>query len=191
MFAPICTYIVASNCVYIERGNIPPYYKCKGCLFEEAALCVDDIRRNKSYNVPGDCKMLNLMENPGPECCPRITYDYLRFRDDLSYISAAYPMALRCIESVGCKDELIYSQLLAECESLCPDEDPRPAYLGNSLCTAPFNGASTAVGSITKSIFDRHGTVNMNTIELISKLSSQWFVPMGIVFIMSMVVGTL
>jgi hypothetical protein len=39
--------LAGSNCVIIERGKAPRYYKCIGCVIEEATACVDDLRSNK------------------------------------------------------------------------------------------------------------------------------------------------
>jgi hypothetical protein len=122
---------------------MPPYYKCKGCQIEEAAACIDDLRHNKSANVAYGCDMNKLMSNTETQCCPRLFYDELRRRDDLSVYTAAFPMTLSCMEAVGCKDELIYHEILNECKALCDDHflDERPGYEGNTLCNAHFNAA--------------------------------------------------
>jgi hypothetical protein len=36
------------NCVLIERGTVPPYYDCVGCVIDRAMNCLDDLRLNKS-----------------------------------------------------------------------------------------------------------------------------------------------
>jgi hypothetical protein len=48
--------LAGSNCVIIERGKAPRYYKCIGCVIEEAMSCVDDMRMNKvsSYHIGND-----------------------------------------------------------------------------------------------------------------------------------------
>ncbi|KAJ1412311.1 hypothetical protein B484DRAFT_422886 [Ochromonadaceae sp. CCMP2298] len=47
---PVLRRLIGSNCIRIDRGYIPPYYDCKGCITEEAQGCVDDMRANYSYN---------------------------------------------------------------------------------------------------------------------------------------------
>lgn len=138
---PLRKLIAGSNCIYIERGLIPPYYKCLGCQFEEAAACVHDIRHNLSWNVDGGCPMLKLSETPTTQCCPRLFFDRTQNRHELQYGTAAYPMALECMRRVGCGEELIYRELENECLSLCTELDVRLPTLGQSMCYAPFNAA--------------------------------------------------
>lgn len=45
--------LYGTNCVVIERGVVSRYYKCTGCKVEEAALCVQDLRTNRSHNIAG------------------------------------------------------------------------------------------------------------------------------------------
>jgi hypothetical protein len=130
--------LIGSNCVLIERGDVPPYYDCIGCVIEKAAACVDDMRHNRSYNVAMECRLNSVKEFYDHSCCPQITSSEGR-RADLRYVSSAYPEALRCIINEGCGDSIIYAQLLKECRSTCPMLDPRN---GDSVCFSNFNEAS-------------------------------------------------
>mmetsp|Transcript_18054 Transcript_18054/g.39294 ORF Transcript_18054/g.39294 Transcript_18054/m.39294 type:complete len:191 (-) Transcript_18054:945-1517(-) len=121
---PVLRRLIGSNCIRIDRGYIPPYYDCKGCITEEAQGCVDDMRANYSYNVPSDCEINSMQEHPGLECCPRIT-TAITGQSDLSYVSSLYPEAIRCIERSQCAGSVIYMQLVQECLSTCNFNDPR------------------------------------------------------------------
>lgn len=129
--------LVGSNCVQIERGIITPYYECVGCVVERATECLTDLRLNKSGNVRFGCPMSSaFMKFPGEICCP--TFEPLL--NDLEYMGAGYPMALKCMRDAGCETSLIYSQLLTECEKMCPGLDPRSS---STACLADFNGATS------------------------------------------------
>lgn len=142
--------LIGSNCILIERGSIPPYYDCIGCVQEKAAACVDDMRTNKSYNVHGSCKLNSVKEryNPVPKngnkeypCCPKFHFVSANSQaKDLSYVSAAYPEGLRCLVREGCGASIMYTQLLEECLMTCPIKDPRN---GQSVCYSNFNSASS------------------------------------------------
>lgn len=130
--------LIGSNCLLIERGDYPPFYECIGCVIEEAQACVDDMRYNKSFNVPSNCAMYaTSQEYNSAHCCPVIKAT-VKGGVDLLYVGAAYPMALSCIERVGCKSSTIYAQLLNECLTVCPFTDVRNQ---KSVCYAAFNGA--------------------------------------------------
>lgn len=156
-----------SNCIFIERGNMPPYYKCKGCKIEEAVACIEDLRHNKSANVVKGCDMNKLMSNTETQCCPRLYYDALRRRDDLAIHTAAFPMTLNCMEAVGCSKELIYGEILNECKALCDGHflDTRPGLEDKSLCNAPFNaaGKSILVNSLTVIALSLFGSLLANS----------------------------
>lgn len=123
----------------IERGTYPPFYECIGCVIERAVACVDDMRFNKSGNVHHNCKMQSTFEKYNADCCPVIGPTPF-YSQDLQYIGAAYPMAISCVESVGCGGSTIYKQLVKECRASCTDPDPRS---GNSRCFSAFNSAFT------------------------------------------------
>lgn len=130
--------LIGSNCLSIERGDYPPFYECVGCVVEEAQACVDDMRYNKSLNVHPSCAMYATSQSyDSTNCCPQIVS--IKGRLDLSYIGAAYPMALSCIEKVGCKASTIYKQLLKECYTICPGIDSRSK---GSVCLSQFNSVS-------------------------------------------------
>jgi hypothetical protein len=40
-----------SNCVFIERGEVPIYEQCYGCSMREAFACLQDMRNNITGNV--------------------------------------------------------------------------------------------------------------------------------------------
>lgn len=131
--------LIGSNCLLVERGDYPPFYECIGCVIEEAQACVDDMRYNKSLNVPAKCAMYATSQQyDSTHCCPVIQATATG-KVDLLYVGAAYPMALSCIERVGCKSSTIYSQLLKECLTICPYTDVRNQ---QSVCYATFNAAA-------------------------------------------------
>jgi hypothetical protein len=131
--------LMGSNCVLIERGIIPPYYDCIGCVVEEAAACLNDMRYNFSFNVAQDCRMFSVKQfYDRKTCCPRFGINDVGAMD-LAYIGAAYPEALRCMERVGCGGSIMYSQLKEECTTTCLEPDPRN---GGNVCFSNFNAAS-------------------------------------------------
>ena len=132
--------LIGSNCVRVETGIIPPHYECLGCVIERAQACVDDMRYNKSGNVFPSCDLHVLFDyHNANNCCPKIQANQ-NGRLDLMYVGSAYPEAIRCIEHVGCKDSILYAQLVDECLSLCP-EDEFQDQKGNAACFANFNSA--------------------------------------------------
>jgi len=54
--------LIGSNCITIERGNVPVYYDCEGCIVEEANYCVDDLRQNITGNIHPSCKMNSIRD---------------------------------------------------------------------------------------------------------------------------------
>jgi hypothetical protein len=131
--------------VLIERGTIPPYYDCLGCVVEEAAACLNDMRYNLSYNVAKDCRMFSVKQfYDRKTCCPRFGINEFGAKD-LVYVGSAYPEALRCMERVGCGSSIMYSQLKEECMTTCLETDPRD---GGNVCFSNFNAASTVRVSV-------------------------------------------
>lgn len=136
---PVTRKLVGSNCVLIETGIVPRYYKCIGCDITLAVGCVTDMRTNASYNVAPSCQIASAANKyDRADCCPRFGPDF-KGVTDLYYVGSAYPMALRCISDVGCASSSIYTQLLEECYAVCPptvnlDQKGGPA------CLANFNG---------------------------------------------------
>lgn len=141
MFHYIVRKLIGSNCILIERGDVPPYYDCMGCVIEEAQGCLDDMRYNRSGNVYGTCTLASHSQSYDTSCCPRFDFDDLQNRFDLSYVGSAYPEALRCIANVGCPSSTIYEQLLGECEEICSDSDPRD---DGNVCFSDFNAGTSA-----------------------------------------------
>jgi hypothetical protein len=90
-----------SNCMTVGGGYSPPYSLCEGCMIQEAIDCVDDMRHNRSMNVPKGCDLQGLMVEPQPNCCT-----VFFSKDDGVNIdpqTSAYNDALRCLEMVNCK----------------------------------------------------------------------------------------
>lgn len=97
-FSPARRQLRGSNCILIQRGILPPYYNCIGCVIETALECLSDLRYNKSGNVPPNCKMNAVREAPtSSTCCPVINK---RHPTELNYLGSAYPVALQCIRDV-------------------------------------------------------------------------------------------
>lgn len=126
-----------SNCIVIERGKVPRYYDCNGCVIDRAQGCIDDLRHNRSLNVHSACAMAAASVRYLGDCCPRVRL--LNGRYDLEYRTAGYAMALRCLADVGCGDSVARNQLATECEATCAALDPRT---GLSVCYADFNAAA-------------------------------------------------
>ena len=141
--------LIGSNCILIERGDVPPYYDCVGCIIEQAQGCLTDMRSNLSENVATSCKMYSASEKVDrKDCCPKFATT-LKTGLDLVYVGAAYPMALRCIKTAGCEDSVIYTQLMEECQNVCPASDPR---VGGTVCLSDFNSGSSIRISILFSL---------------------------------------
>lgn len=109
-----------SDCLRSGGGKVPYFNSCVGCPIGSAQQCVLDMRRNVSFNVPPECTLGKLGASVGHSwnsdvraCCAidgkRETY--------------AYPDAFRCLRNVHkkCVDSHIFTELKAECESLCPN----------------------------------------------------------------------
>ena len=116
--------LVGSNCVEIQRGTVTKYDMCVGCVIESAMGCINDMRHNKSGNVPSTCNfdqssegnMENVMEQEmAYACCPKLQ----KGTNTLKYIGSAYPEAIRCIEESGCSESTVYAQLVQECNGMC------------------------------------------------------------------------
>ena len=118
---------------------MPKYYTCVGCINEEAQACIDDMRRNTSFNLYTACNMDNILYEITAidACCPT-------FNDKgvLQYMGSNYPSAFQCLEDVGCRDSTWYRQLQLECEYICPltSNYTIPGSTSSS-CYATFSGS--------------------------------------------------
>lgn len=130
--------VQGSNCILIERGIIPPYYDCIGCVVSLAMACLEDMRLNRTGAVATGCELSAAAERYRSGCCPHVSEVRTNVYN-LVYPGSAYPQALSCIKAVGCGTSTIYTQLLDECKSTCPVMDPRVN--GRSVCLATFNSA--------------------------------------------------
>lgn len=139
--------MIGSNCIVIERAVVTRYYKCEGCIIEEALGCLSDLRQNVSGNVPSGCNITFIGHLPGVTCCPQFGPDKTG-KVNLIASTSGYPEALRCIQNVGCSSSEVYSSLLEECQYTCPLEytsDKTMANItvsdqnGNDACLANFN----------------------------------------------------
>ena len=144
-YSRVTRNLIGSNCVLIERGTVTPYYKCVGCVIEEAFGCLDDMRQNLSYTVHPGCKMSSIHEEINgvsldTSCCPIIAPIPPSTALDLHYLGSSYPEALRCIANKGCGASVIYDQLLLECQTLCSSVGPDPRNQ-DDICLAAFNSA--------------------------------------------------
>jgi hypothetical protein len=144
-----------TNCVVIERGEVPKYYKCQGCIIEQAQLCIDDMRLNRTGNVFHSCEMRSAMEFYEPnECCPKQYFDDVKKRMELHSRTTAYPDAFECLKTIGCDESTIYNELLKECETVCKEDG---TYLdkwevGPDPCFAYFNAGISFKNSYLLSI---------------------------------------
>lgn len=101
--------LYGTNCVVIERGVVSRYYKCTGCKIEEAALCVQDLRTNRSNNIAGGCKIDQLLQlYSQEECCPKYNSGVM------DTIGNGYPTTLQCIKDVGCSSSEIYTKMVCK-----------------------------------------------------------------------------
>ena len=140
--------MIGSNCVVIERAIVTKYYKCEGCVIEQALGCLNDLRQNISGNVPVGCNITYIGHLPYTDCCPVIGPDSTG-RVNLIQKTAGYPDTLRCIQSVGCGDSDVYTSLLEECQYTCPlklnPDDRTVAKIavsdqgGNDVCLAAYS----------------------------------------------------
>ena len=130
--------LISSNCIMIERGLMPPYQKCFGCVVEDAVACIQDMRTNASGNVAPECKLNNINEVPDSGCCPRRIGRDPDYNVDIGRLYSAYPEALECLKRVNCEESLEYEVILDECNRACPPDDPLYQYPnGDPLC-GPF-----------------------------------------------------
>jgi hypothetical protein len=153
--------LIGTNCVVIERGEVPKYYKCVGCVIEEAQLCVDDMRLNRTGNVFHSCEMRSAMEFYKPEeCCPQQYEDKIK-NYDLNARTTAYPDAFTCLKKVGCDESTIYNELLRECETVCKEGTYLHKWIGyktdkkknpENPCFAYFNAGISYKNSYLLSI---------------------------------------
>ena len=143
--------MIGSNCIVIERAVVTRYYKCEGCIIENALGCLNDLRQNISGNVPPRCNITFIGHLPDTMCCPLFGLDKAG-RMNLIATTAGYPDTLRCIQSVGCGDTDVYNSLLEECQYTCPLKldatDPSLAKVtasdvsGGDVCFASYNAGS-------------------------------------------------
>jgi len=145
-YSRVTRNLIGSNCVLVERGIVTPYYKCVGCVMEEAFGCLDDMRQNLSYTVHPGCKMASIHEEINgialdTSCCPVISPIPPSTSLNLHYLGSSYPEALRCIAKKGCGASAIYDQLLLECQTICSSVQPDPRNQ-KDICLAKFNSAN-------------------------------------------------
>ena len=134
-----------SNCIVIERGIVPRYTECIGCVNEVALSCLNDMRTNISSNVGIGCNFnYALSESYNQACCPQFAYELATGATNLIQVGSAYPETLRCLAKSGCQDSRFYTQLLQECESTCPSSKFVDQF-GGSVCLANFNSASKLI----------------------------------------------
>lgn len=84
----------------VGNGVVPPFFRCNGCIIEQATACVNDMKANASGSVPAGCDMNEVKEVGNRKCCP--TYTRRGSKLLPQYQSSAYPQTLACIKSVGC-----------------------------------------------------------------------------------------
>ncbi len=89
----------------VGNGQIPPYFRCNGCIIEQAMNCVNDLRKNASGSLQAGCKIASISETKNTACCP--VYDEVSLKVD--YKTSGYPQALACIDSVGCTLSQVFS----------------------------------------------------------------------------------
>ncbi len=86
----------------VGNGVVPPFFRCSGCVIEQATACVNDLKKNASGYLREGCRINMMHEKYDTACCPTYTPGRggkLR----LEYVSSGFPQALLCIKSVGCK----------------------------------------------------------------------------------------
>jgi hypothetical protein len=116
-----------------------------GCIDEEAQACIDDMRRNTSYNMNSDCNMDNILYEitANDACCPSFGTN-----GRLQYLGSNYPVAFQCLTDVGCQDSTWYRQLQLECEFICPTSHKEALSLlgqhGTMIDTFPYSSGLTA-----------------------------------------------
>lgn len=165
--------LIGSNCIVIQRGEVPEYYDCIGCIVEEAQACIDDLRYNLTGTVGPHCSMNSMREfnTDANDCCPqfgkayRDPWSYERYTDeqlefiqvDMLVTGSAYPEAFVCLENAGCEESLVYTDLEIECQHRCegPDgvTDPRFNDTTKGVCHATYNAASRGFGTSVQILF--------------------------------------
>ena len=135
---------------------VTKYYECIDCPIELAQACIDDMRRNKSSTVATNCHIDRqyAMKYESQACCPTFQNELVRKRKkyyrtgklNMNYVGAQYPETLRCLETVGCKQSVVYAQLVQECQAVCPVNDPRGT---GSVCFSQFNDANRLIAGLT------------------------------------------
>ena len=68
--------LISSNCIMIERGSMPPYQKCEGCIIEDAIECLTMMRSNATGSISADCDM-NMIYNRHSDYDHPVIYDSL------------------------------------------------------------------------------------------------------------------
>eukprot|EP00603_Paraphysomonas_imperforata_P005062 CAMPEP_0114424162 /NCGR_PEP_ID=MMETSP0103-20121206/6543_1 /TAXON_ID=37642 ORGANISM="Paraphysomonas imperforata, Strain PA2" /NCGR_SAMPLE_ID=MMETSP0103 /ASSEMBLY_ACC=CAM_ASM_000201 /LENGTH=218 /DNA_ID=CAMNT_0001592889 /DNA_START=213 /DNA_END=869 /DNA_ORIENTATION=+ len=118
-FKRVVRYLSGSNCVLIERGEVPIYEQCYGCSMREAFACLQDMRNNVTGNVPPGCTIEAISEKPDTGCCPKFVNHDDGTHGKVLFEYSAYPMAFECLKEVGCEDTEIFTNLVAECYHVC------------------------------------------------------------------------
>ena len=92
----------------------------------------------QSQNSPLGCELGTLVgAYDKSHCCPKLFTDK-DGRKNMKYMGSAYPLAIHCIENVGCKDTTLYEQLVEECQAVCNGVTDQH---GNDACFANFNSS--------------------------------------------------
>jgi hypothetical protein len=128
---------IGSNCVYIERGTVSPYYGCVGCVVEQAMGCITDMRRNLSGTVRHGCNINKLNQHVDHTCCPALTEV-----GQLMYIGSSYISGMECLESVGCASTVLYTDVLNECKATCHELNP---FTQSSICLTRTGAAIRSI----------------------------------------------
>ena len=142
-----------SSCLLSGGGVVPYFNSCIGCSLVAAEQCVDDMRSNVSFNVPVNCKMdsvgsmagayTNFKKIENRRCCALENNEF----------TYAYKDALSCLISIYCTESDTYTNLVDECETVCPvlNESvwekactPSQRSSGTSLAPAWFTAALSA-----------------------------------------------
>ncbi|KAJ1453670.1 hypothetical protein M885DRAFT_523930 [Pelagophyceae sp. CCMP2097] len=135
--------VEGSRCIQNGGGRVPFFNSCVGCPIAAARQCVADMRTNVSFNVAPDCTLGGMTEGADDKRCCAIRGKAATY---------AYPDAIRCLRGLYCDGDVIYTQLLAECELNCPkaDDDVWDAACSASSIDAakPKAAAATALGVV-------------------------------------------
>ena len=133
-----------STCLLTGGGVVPYFNSCVGCSLTAAHQCVEDMRKNVSFNVPVGCHMDSLGSMTGAynrikkienrRCCPRLE----NVENEFTW---AYRDALRCLVNIYCDDSDVYTDLHNECEAVCPTTN---GSIWNLACTPSERSAAPA-----------------------------------------------